>query len=115
MPSSLSMPAPVTFQFSTEPFVNTAPTITVLIPGSLRKYCEGSSEIALAGPNVRAVLAELERRFPALYPNVCDETGAVRRHVNLFVNTQHMRDRNGLDTPLVPGDEVIILPAVSGG
>jgi molybdopterin converting factor small subunit len=35
--------------------------------------------------------------------------------VNLFVNTQHMRDCNGLDTPLRPGDEVTILPAVSGG
>ena len=46
---------------------------------------------------------------------VCDETGAVRRHVNLFVNTDHVRDRDGLDTALVPGDEIIILPAVSGG
>jgi len=66
-------------------------------------------------PSLRAVLEELERRFPALHRNVCDETGAVRRHVNLFINTHHMRDRNGLDTPLAPGDEVTILPAVSGG
>jgi MoaD family protein len=64
---------------------------------------------------VRAVLEELERRYPSLYRNICDETGAVRRHVNVFVNTSHVRDRDGLDTALVPGDEVMILPAVSGG
>ena len=95
--------------------MNHLPTITVLIPGSLRKYCEGTTEIALAAPTVRAALEELERRHPELHRNVCDETGAVRRHVNLFINTNHMRDRNGLDTLLVPGDEVTILPAVSGG
>jgi len=39
----------------------------------------------------------------------------VRRHVNLFVNTSHVRDREGLDTALVPGDVVWIIPAVSGG
>jgi len=66
-------------------------------------------------PSLRALLEELERRHPALHRNVCDETGAVRRHVNLFINTNHMRDRNGLDTPLAAGDEVTILPAVSGG
>ena len=91
------------------------PTITVLIPGSLRKYCEGTSELAVEAPSLRALLEELERRHPALHRNVCDETGAVRRHVNLFINTNHMRDRNGLDTPLAAGDEVTILPAVSGG
>ena len=47
--------------------------------------------------------------------SICDETGTMRRHVNLFVNSSHMRDRQGIDTPLAPGDEVTILPAVSGG
>jgi len=39
----------------------------------------------------------------------------VRRHVNLFVNTTHVRDLAGLDTLLAAGDEIVILPAVSGG
>jgi len=89
--------------------------ITVHIPGPLRPYCGGAPELTLAAPSVRAALQELERSHPALYRNVCDETGAVRRHVNLFVNTSHMRDREGLDTALVPGDVITILPAVSGG
>ena len=90
-------------------------TVTILVPGPLREYCEGASELASSAASVRAALLELERAHPSLYRNVCDETGAVRRHINIFVNASHMRDRDGLDTALVPGDEVIILPAVSGG
>jgi molybdopterin synthase sulfur carrier subunit len=89
--------------------------ITIHVPRELRSYCEGASELTLSAPSVRAALDELERRHPSLYSGICDETGAVRRHVNVFVNTDHVRDRDGLDTALVPGDEIIILPAVSGG
>jgi sulfur-carrier protein len=89
--------------------------IKVSVPAPLRPYCGGASELGLSAPSVRAALDELERTHPALYRNVCDETGAVRRHVNLFVNTSHVRDREGLDTALMPGDVLTILPAVSGG
>lgn len=90
-------------------------TITVLVPSPLRPYCGGAAELFLSVPSVRAALDELERRHPSLHRNVCDETGAVRRHVNLFVNTTHVRDREGLDTALKPGDVLTILPAISGG
>ena len=90
-------------------------SIQVLVPAPLRPYCGGVSELGISAPSVRAALAELERSHPSLYRNVCDETGAVRRHVNLFVNTSHVRDREGLDTALAPGDVLTILPAVSGG
>ena len=90
-------------------------TVTILVPGPLRPYCEGAAELMLSSRSVRAALQQLEQRYPALHRNVCDETGAVRRHVNLFVNASHVRDLEGLDTPLAPGDVVTILPAVSGG
>jgi len=90
-------------------------TITVLVPSPLRDCCAGASELAFPATSLRDVLEELERRHPALHRSVCDEAGTVRRHINLFVNTTHMRDRNGLETPLAPGDVVTILPAVSGG
>lgn len=89
--------------------------ITIHVPGPLRDYCEGASEVYLSAPSVRAAFEQLEQRYPVLYRNVCDETGAVRRHIGLFVNTSHVRDRDGLDTALVPGDVLTILPAVSGG
>ena len=89
--------------------------IKVFVPAPLRPYCGGASELGISASNVRALLDEIERMHPSLYRNVCDETGAVRRHVNLFVNTAHVRDRDGLDTKLVAGDVLTILPAVSGG
>ena len=64
---------------------------------------------------IQAALRELQSTQPSLYVNLCDETGAVRRHLNVFVNSDHMRDRDGLDTALRDGDVVTILAAVSGG
>lgn len=90
-------------------------TVTVHIPYVLRAHCDGATEFSVSACDVRGVLAEIEQRNPALYRCICDETGNVRRHVNLFVNTLHIRDCNGLDTPLTPGDNITILPAVSGG
>jgi molybdopterin converting factor small subunit len=92
-----------------------AATITLQIPGPLRNCCAGAAELTLSASSVRGVLEEIERRYPALYRGICDETGAVRRHVNLFVNISHMRELNGLDTALEPGDMITVLPAVSGG
>jgi len=89
--------------------------IMVSVPTPLRNCCAGKSELALSAANLRAVLEELERRYPALHRSICDETGAVRRHINLFVNTDHMRDCNGLDTSLEAGDVVTVMTAVSGG
>ena len=89
--------------------------ITIHVPSPLRACCQGASELILSALNVRAALEQIERSHPSLYRSVCDETGAVRRHVNLFVNTSHVRDREGLDTALVAGDVLTILPAVSGG
>ena len=89
--------------------------ITVFVPGVLRDRCGGAPRLSLAAVDVRAALAEIERLHPALHRSVCDETGAVRRHVNLFVNKDNVRDLEGLDTSLSPGDTLAILPAVSGG
>ena len=92
-----------------------APTITIYIPGPLRSYCGGATQLSISARTVRAVLEDLERSQSALYRNVCDETGALRRHLNVFVNSDNVRDLDGVDTTLTPGDVVTILPAVSGG
>jgi sulfur-carrier protein len=97
------------------PTVPPARTVSIHVSGPLRAFCGGASMLSLEAADVRALLAELERAQPALHRGVCDETGAIRRHVNLFVNTLHIRDLDGLDTVLTPGDVVTFLPAVSGG
>ena len=92
-----------------------ATAIIIHVPGALRAYCGGAAELTLSAPRVREALQEIKRLYPDLYSGVCDETGAVRRHVNVFVNTSNIRDLDGLDSALSPGDSVTILPAVSGG
>jgi molybdopterin synthase sulfur carrier subunit len=90
-------------------------TITIHLPAALRRYCDGAATLTLSAASVRAALEQIERSHPSLYGSICDETGKVRRHVNLFVNTSDVRDREGLDTALVAGDVITVLPAVSGG
>lgn len=90
-------------------------TVTVHVPGPLRQYCGGSSTLPLDAATVRSALDQIELRLPELHRNIRDETGTVRRHVNIFVNSDNVRDLAGLDTPLAEGDNVTILPAVSGG
>jgi sulfur-carrier protein len=94
----------------------TAPaTIRIQVPSMLRDCCAGASELPLSAISIQDVLKQVEERYPRLYRSICYETGAVRRHVNLFVNADHIRDLRGLETALRPGDVVAILPAVSGG
>ena len=95
--------------------MGSSPTITLHVAGPLRTYCGGAVELSIAAPTVRAALENLERSQSALYRNVCDETGKVRKHLNVFVNSDNVRDLNGVDTLLAPGDVLTILPAVSGG
>ena len=89
--------------------------VELFVPELLRQYCGNARTLDISAPTVRVALEELEREYPALYVNVCDETGAIRRHINIFVNDDHIRDLNSLDSTLTAGDAVIILPAVSGG
>jgi molybdopterin converting factor small subunit len=95
--------------------VDTAPTITIHVPGPLRTYCAGAAQLSISARTVHAALEDLERSQFALYRNVCDESGAVRRHLNGVINSDKMRDLDGVDTALTPGDVITILPAVSGG
>jgi MoaD family protein len=89
--------------------------ITIYVPGVLRQYSGGAAELSVSASNIRSAFEQIEQNYPALYRSVCDETGMVRRHVNVFVNSSDMRDREGLDTALAQGDVVTIMPAVSGG
>jgi molybdopterin converting factor small subunit len=95
--------------------MGTAPVVIIHLPGPLRAYCAGASELSIAAGTIRAALEDLERNQAALYRNLCDETGALRRHLNVFVNSDNVRDLDGVDTRLAAGDVVTFLPAVSGG
>jgi sulfur-carrier protein len=67
------------------------------------------------GATVREVVAELETRYPGIALYIVDETGRLRRHVNVFVGHEPICDREALSDAVSPGDEVFILQALSGG
>ena len=90
-------------------------SIPVQIPATLRSECGGRSQLVVSAATVGEALLQLEQEHPAVYRSVCDETGAVRRHVHLFVNDDLLRGERNFDTPLKPGDTLFIMPAVSGG
>ena len=91
-------------------------SVRIHLSALLRDHSDAPAQLEVAATSVRGVLAELERSHAKVYRSVCDETGALRRHVNLFVNRASVRDLAGqLDTPLRPGDELTLIQAVSGG
>ena len=62
-----------------------------------------------------ALLDDLETRYPAIKGRLRDEAGELRRFVNLYVNGEDVRFKQGLETSLAAGDELSIVPAVAGG
>ena len=89
--------------------------VTVLIPTPLRRFTGGDAKVTVAGASVGEVLDALERAYPGIGERLRDDSGQIRRFVNVFVNGQNVRDRDGVETSLSTGDEVGIIPAMAGG
>ena len=87
----------------------------VVLTTNLRKYTGGVTETEANGTNVADLLLDLEKRLPGLRAYVVNETGALRRHVNIFVDGEPVGDRAALSDSLNPDSTVHILQALSGG
>lgn len=90
-------------------------TVTVRIPTTLRTLTQGASEVPIEGAKVSEVLANLEAAHPGFSSRILDDSGALRRFVNVFVADDDVRFLEGLDTPVADGATVSIIPAVAGG
>jgi len=89
--------------------------IKVRIPTPLRKLTNGLGEVDIAGNTIGEMLGDLETRYPGVKERLCDEAGNLRRFVNIYVNEEDIRFKQGIDTILSDGDEVSIVPAIAGG
>ena len=87
----------------------------VRIPTPLRKLTQGKEEVMVAGATVGEVIAALENDYPGIKTRICDDSGQVRRFVNIFVNDEDIRFLQNLDTPTGDKDEVSVVPAIAGG
>lgn len=89
--------------------------VRVRVPTPLRKLTNGADEVSAQGNNVRALVEDLEQRFPGIKERICDETGKIRRFVNVYVNGDDIRFLQNLETALKEGDDISIVPAIAGG
>jgi molybdopterin converting factor small subunit len=92
-------------------------SVSVRIPTILRTYTDGSREVSVepGEPTLAGVLDALEAAAPGIRARVLDDTGALRRFVNVYVDDDDVRFTDGLATPIKDGAHVSIIPAVAGG
>jgi len=87
----------------------------VRIPTPLRKLTGENEVVTVEGATIAAILANLDTSYPGLIERLCDEHGAVRRFVNIFLNDEDIRFLQEKETPVKDGDEISIVPAIAGG
>ena len=91
--------------------------LSFYVPSPLRAFAEGKSEVEItaSAATVAEALAALFARYPGLRDRIVTEQGAVREHVNVFVNDENIRYTGGLATPVASNCTISLIPAVSGG
>ena len=89
--------------------------IKVRIPTPLRKLTHDEEEVETCADSIGAAISDLEARYPGIQERLLDESGEVRRFVNIYVNEEDIRFLDNKDTALNDGDEVSIIPAIAGG
>jgi len=90
-------------------------SVTVRIPTQLRTLTGGAGEVAVDGSTVGDVLKALDAAYPGMGERLFDEAGKLRRFVNVFVADEDIRFQDGLDTAVLAGQTVSVIPAVAGG
>jgi len=91
------------------------PEVTVYFPGALREKVGNQRAVLARGNTIREVIDQLEKDYPGLRFSLCYETGEVRVFVNIFVEREHIRYLQGLDTPVFAGANIHIFQSVAGG
>jgi molybdopterin synthase sulfur carrier subunit len=89
--------------------------ITVQIPTALRRHTAGVSAVACSAANLQELLSALDEKFPELKPHLRDESGQVRRFLNIYVNEEDIRFLGGPTYVFSDGDEVLLVPSIAGG
>ena len=89
--------------------------VTVRIPTPLRKLTDNRSEIEIDGETVESLIGNMEASYPGIKDRLCDESGKVRRFINIYINEEDIRFLDGTDTTIKAGDRISIVPAIAGG
>jgi len=89
--------------------------VTILIPTPLQRLTNWQPEVKADGGTVGEVVNALEIQFPGIKERLCDDSGKLRRFVNVYVNNEDIRFQENEETAVRDGDELSIIPAIAGG
>lgn len=89
--------------------------VKVRIPTPLQKLTNGQAEIQATAGSISEMIESLEKNFPGIKDRICDESGKIRRFVNVYLNEEDIRFLEQEATKLKDGDDVSIVPAIAGG
>jgi molybdopterin synthase sulfur carrier subunit len=90
-------------------------SITVQIPTALRRHTAGTAKLECAAANLGELFTVLDDNFPDLRPHLRDETGQMRRFLNVYVNEEDIRFLGGPSYAFRDGDEILLVPSIAGG
>jgi molybdopterin synthase sulfur carrier subunit len=90
-------------------------SLTIRIPTLLRTFTGGSGEVQVEATSVGDALKALDAAHPGLAERLFDDSGQLRRFVNVFLADEDVRFLEGLATPIAEGQTLSIVPAVAGG
>jgi molybdopterin converting factor small subunit len=90
-------------------------SLKVVIPTPLRKFTAGAETVEVQAATVQEVLDSLDLKYPGFRASVCDETGSLRRFINIYLDGEDVRFLDNLATRVTDGAEIAIVPAISGG
>lgn len=89
--------------------------VKVRIPTPLQKLTAGQPEVQVDAATVAGLVEALEKNYPGIKERLCDESGKIRRFVNIYVNEEDIRFLAQENSALKAGDDVSIVPAIAGG
>lgn len=89
--------------------------VEIYIPAPLRPYVGNADRVQLEAETVGEAIRALVQSYPQLRPQLLDEQGRVRRHVNVFLNDRNVNELGGLEVQVRDNDKILILPAIAGG
>ncbi|MHB2019068.1 MAG: MoaD/ThiS family protein [Candidatus Xenobia bacterium] len=89
--------------------------VTVRIPVPLQKMTKDQAVVSVEASSIKEMIACLEADYPGIASSIVDDSGKLRRFVNVFVNEENVRSLSGESTAVKDGDEISIIPAIAGG
>lgn len=92
-----------------------APSVEVRVPAPLRHLTGGAAAVEATGETVGAALRSVARRHPQLRRHLFAEDGSIREYVNVFLNSDDIRQGGGEAMRVRPDDVVTIVPSIAGG